>query len=182
MTSNILKTIGARNDALEDRQINDFYATEPKAVELLLEKECFSKKILEPACGMGHISNVLKHHGYDVYSYDIINRGYGKTEDFDEETPWGNYDTLDYKKFIFDILFDESIEIVKVPWKPKLEDVFYYIDADNGDVLKKEFDIEDKAYFLIGNCFKTEAEAQANKWKVVQILSREKPLINLEEW
>lgn len=38
MTSNILKTIGARNDALEDRQINDFYATEPKAVELLLEK------------------------------------------------------------------------------------------------------------------------------------------------
>ncbi len=82
MTSNILKTIGARNDALEDRQINDFYATEPKAVELLLEKECFSKKILEPACGMGHISNVLKHHGYDVYSYDIINRGYGKTEDF----------------------------------------------------------------------------------------------------
>lgn len=105
-----------------------------------------------------------------------------KIEGFNEETPWGNYDTLDYKKFIFDIVFNEGIEIVKVPWKPKLEDTFYYIDADNGDVLKKEFDIEDKAYFLIGNCFKTEAEAQANKWKVVQILHREKPLINLNEW
>ena len=56
---------------------HDYYATEPKAVELLLEQEQFSEQIWEPACGEGHISEVLKKHGYDVISTDLIDRGYG---------------------------------------------------------------------------------------------------------
>ncbi|MBO5968993.1 MAG: NAD(P)-dependent oxidoreductase [Clostridia bacterium] len=62
----------------KDAEENDYYATEPKAVELLLEQERFSDKIVEPACGEGHISEVLKAHGYDVFSTDLIERGYGK--------------------------------------------------------------------------------------------------------
>ena len=47
-----------------DAEPNDYYATEPRAVELLLEQESFSELIWEPACGEGHISKVLEEHGH----------------------------------------------------------------------------------------------------------------------
>lgn len=72
--------LGARNFAQNEREKNDYYATDPKAVELLLEQEEFSPKIWEPACGEGHMSEVLKAHGYDVISTDLIDRGYGRGE------------------------------------------------------------------------------------------------------
>ena len=61
---------------------NDYYATEPKAVELLLENETFSHNIFECACGEGHISEVLKSYGYNVASSDLIDRGYGEVANF----------------------------------------------------------------------------------------------------
>lgn len=70
-------TIGASNHSLEDRAEHDYYATEPKATELLLQEEKFSNTIWECACGEGHMSEVLKKYDYDVYSTDLINRGYG---------------------------------------------------------------------------------------------------------
>ena len=60
-----------------DAEPNDYYATHPKAVKLLLEKEDFSELIWEPACGEGHISKVLEAHGHSVISTDLIDRGYG---------------------------------------------------------------------------------------------------------
>lgn len=70
---------GASNHSVEDREENDFYATDPKAVEMLLELEKFNSPIWEPACGKGHISRVLLNHGYRVMSSDIIDRGYNGT-------------------------------------------------------------------------------------------------------
>lgn len=67
----------ACNTRSKDAEKHDYYATEPKATELLLELEHFNKRIWEPACGEGHISKVLKAHGYDVLSSDLIDRGYG---------------------------------------------------------------------------------------------------------
>lgn len=78
----IFKTLGASNHTKEDREENDYYATEPKAVELLLAEEKFSKNILEPMCGEGHISKILEAHGYNVTSFDIIDRKYGSVQDF----------------------------------------------------------------------------------------------------
>lgn len=63
-----------RNDNAEP---NDYYATEPRALKLLLEQESFSKNIWEPACGEGHLSKVLEAKGHNVYSTDLIDRGYG---------------------------------------------------------------------------------------------------------
>ncbi len=85
MTKNnhgVFKTLGASNHTKENRHKEDYYATEPKATELLLEEEKFSKDIWECACGEGHIAKVLKHHGYNVRSTDLINRGYGEQKDF----------------------------------------------------------------------------------------------------
>lgn len=74
---------GASNHTVEERQTDDYYATEPKAVELLLEQEKFSPYIWECACGAGHMSEVLKKHGYKVRSSDIVYRGYDGTEILD---------------------------------------------------------------------------------------------------
>lgn len=78
----VFTTIGAANFREYDREQNDFYATDPKAVEELLKVQTFSKRIWECACGTGHISNVLIKHGYDVKSSDLIDRGFGEQIDF----------------------------------------------------------------------------------------------------
>lgn len=56
----------------------DYYATPPLATTKLLEVEEFSKRILEPCCGEGHISKVLESQGHQVFSYDLVDRGYGE--------------------------------------------------------------------------------------------------------
>lgn len=61
-----------------DAETHDYYATEPKATEILLEQERFAPVVWECACGEGHISKVLESHGYDVVSTDLVYRGYGR--------------------------------------------------------------------------------------------------------
>lgn len=74
----VFKTLGASNHTDKERQKNDYYATDPFAIDLLLQVETFSKSIWEPACGEGHLSKQLTNHGYQVLSTDLVNRGYGK--------------------------------------------------------------------------------------------------------
>ena len=69
--------LGASNHSDHKREDNDFYATDPKALELLLDLEEFDPYVWEPACGKGHLSEVLKKRGYIVRSTDLIDRGYG---------------------------------------------------------------------------------------------------------
>lgn len=84
----VFTTLGSSNHALENRETFDYYATEPKAVEMLLELERFAPLIWEPACGEGHISKVLQAHDYEVISTDLVYRGFGNPEplDFLKET------------------------------------------------------------------------------------------------
>ncbi|MFR9206954.1 MAG: NAD(P)-dependent oxidoreductase [Lachnospiraceae bacterium] len=79
----IYTTLGASNHSEKDREKHDYYATEPRAMELLLLEEQFAPVIWECACGEGHLSKVLEAHGYEVISTDLIYRGYGdQTIDF----------------------------------------------------------------------------------------------------
>ena len=84
----VFTTLGSSNHVPEERKAFDYYATDPKAVEMLLELEQFSPVIWEPACGEGHISKVLQAHGYQVISTDLVYRGFGDPEplDFLKET------------------------------------------------------------------------------------------------
>lgn len=66
----------------QDRQQDDLYATSPAAVEALLEREKFHNVILEPCCGLGHISLTLEEHKYHVISSDKNFYGFG-TEGID---------------------------------------------------------------------------------------------------
>ncbi len=78
----------------KNREADDYYATDPIAVELLLEKESFAPLVWECACGEGHLSNVLKEHGYQVLSTDLIDRKYGLVLDFLESNIRGEFDIV----------------------------------------------------------------------------------------
>lgn len=78
--NNTYMTLGASNHTDEERDPNDYYATESKAIDVLLSVEKFNNKIWECACGEGHLSKRLIELGYKVKSTDLINRGYGKWE------------------------------------------------------------------------------------------------------
>ncbi len=81
--NSIYKTLGASNHTEGERQSDDYYATEPKAAELLLEQEDFHHTIWECACGEGHLAKVFEAHGHDVIATDLIYRGYGDPEPLD---------------------------------------------------------------------------------------------------
>lgn len=68
-----------------ERQHLDWYATKPDDVKQLLKAigNEISGSVWEPACGTGHISEVMKANGYNVFSSDIVDRGYNDiTGDF----------------------------------------------------------------------------------------------------
>lgn len=89
-SKSIYVTLGASNHVEEQRQQDDYYATHPSATEWLCRLETFSKDVLEPACGEGHISKVLEKHGYNVESFDLVDRGFGK----------GGVDFLQYNEVV----------------------------------------------------------------------------------
>lgn len=86
----VFRRLGASNHCSHERQPEDYYATDPKAVTLLLGLEKFKGSILEPCCGEGHISKVLLENGFKVKSFDLVDRGFGKVQDFltDEVSSW----------------------------------------------------------------------------------------------
>lgn len=80
--TSVFTTIGAIGHTEEEREKNDFYATDPAAIDLLLKKVELPLRILEPACGSGCLSTRLAELGHEVKSYDLIDRGYGEVRDF----------------------------------------------------------------------------------------------------
>jgi hypothetical protein len=86
--NSIYKTLGDSNHTDKERKVHDYYVTEPRAAELLLELEQFNENILEPACGEGHLSKIFEQSGYKVTSSDLIYSGYGYQKDFFDYTEW----------------------------------------------------------------------------------------------
>ena len=75
-------TLGASNHSELERVNDDYYATDPKALEIFLDKIeedgiRLHRNIWECACGEGHLSKVLESRGYKVWSTDLVDRGYG---------------------------------------------------------------------------------------------------------
>lgn len=67
---------GAKGHALDDREVNDYYATSPEAGELLLELEPQLNNIWENACGEGHLAETFRKAGKLKAVSDLIDRGY----------------------------------------------------------------------------------------------------------
>jgi|TARA_R100001082_G_scaffold99123_1_gene67695 hypothetical protein len=85
MSKKIALMQGASAHATEAREANDYYATDPVALEKFLDAIDFPLNyfIWEPACGGGHLVNVLLQNGYRVLPTDLVEReGVAKTADF----------------------------------------------------------------------------------------------------
>lgn len=77
----------AGGDSSSEKAENDFYATDPKTVDLFmlralkdgLFQEMRGKEIWECACGNGNIAEVLKRYfpNSTIKATDIVDRGYG---------------------------------------------------------------------------------------------------------
>ena len=75
-------TLGASNHTDKEREKNDFYATDPVAIDKLKSAINLPQKIWECACGTGCLSERLKDFGHEVVSTDLVDRGYGGVRDF----------------------------------------------------------------------------------------------------
>lgn len=111
----IYTTLGASNHTEEEREENDYYATEPSVIAPLLEKERISKNVWECACGGGHLSKVLIEKGYNVKSTDLVDRGFGIGGiDFLNEEEVFNGDILTNPPYKYALEFVEhALELVK---------------------------------------------------------------------
>lgn len=91
--TNIFSTLGASNHSENERQKEDYYATDPRFINHLIEKEPWLKnpelKILEPSAGEGIlVDRFFELTGNKMDAYDLIAR----REDIIEQ----NYFTSDF--------------------------------------------------------------------------------------
>lgn len=101
--NSVFKTLGASNHTDHERQNEDFYATDPKALELFAPKFSVHQKVWECACGSGELSKWLESRGHDVLSTDLVDRGYGTygidflkmEKDNEVLNKWANGETFD---------------------------------------------------------------------------------------
>ena len=84
MTEVARDTLFGRHTVRKYWELNNFYATHPSCTWDILREERFCINVMEPFYGVGTMSEVIKRAGYNVESYDIIDRGYGMIGDFFE--------------------------------------------------------------------------------------------------
>lgn len=65
-------------------------------------------------------------------------------------------------------LLTGACELKKHPFRPKLNEKYYYV-CDNGDVsyYNNDFSVADLSIIAFGNCFRSKAEAEANKDRIL---------------
>lgn len=80
--------LGASTYSTHDREENDYYATDPDAINYLFLKDDQFSDVWECACGAGHLAKRIAAFGKLAKASDIINRGYGEQMDFFDATAW----------------------------------------------------------------------------------------------
>ena len=79
MSNSVSLITGGKSETWQ-REKHDFYATPEETTRAILDVLPLEGSILEPACGMGHISKVLKEYypENEIISTDLIDRGFGE--------------------------------------------------------------------------------------------------------
>jgi predicted RNA methylase len=100
-------SISVGGKGINDRAEDDFYATQSKTTKVLLDVLKLNGSILEPACGDGHISEVLKEYypNQEIISTDLVYRDYGE----------GNIDfiTHDYERKFDNVITNPPFSLAK---------------------------------------------------------------------
>lgn len=122
----IYTCLGATNHSDNERELNDYYATEPKAIDVLFEgleqdKIELNSKIWECAVGGGHLADRLCSYGFDVYYTDLYDRGF----------KGGEY--YEYGKSFFEYTENTMDIVTNPPYKYAAEFVEHAMDiSKNG--------------------------------------------------
>ncbi len=122
--SSIYKTIGASNHTDEEREQDDYYATDPVAIDKLLEAVEIPRCVWECACGGGHLSKRLIEHKKHVISTDLKERGY--------DHGWGG---VDFLKTQINPFVERCAIITNPPYKYATEFVYHAMELlKDGDM------------------------------------------------
>ena len=78
-SKSVYTTLGASNHTEDEREQHDYYATDPIAIDVLINdgKSEINHNVWECACGEGHLAKRLSDYGYNVTATDLIDRGFG---------------------------------------------------------------------------------------------------------
>ena len=78
-SKSVYTTLGASNHTDKEREVNDYYATDPIAIDVLINdgKSEINHNVWECARGEGHLAKRLSDYGYNVTATDLIDRGFG---------------------------------------------------------------------------------------------------------
>lgn len=138
--NSIFKTLGATNHTTKEREYNDYYATDPIAIDSLIQSGGqISHKVWEVACGEGHLAKRLEQYGHEVYATDLVDRGYGKGGvDFLQCQDKWNYDILTNPPYKYALQFIEhGLELI-----PDGSKVFMFLKLQflEGKARRKLFD------------------------------------------
>ena len=139
--NSIYKAMGASNHTDKEREENDFYATEPKAIDVLCEVEKFAGEIWECAAGRGHLAERLKAYGYAVCSTDLIDRGYGESGvDFLKQNDICDYNIITNPPYKFAQEFiEKALELVKDGKKVCMFLKLQFLEGKKRKVLFKKY-------------------------------------------
>ena len=181
---NIFVTMGASNHTEEEREKNEFYATNPIFINHLLEREPWLKdkdlKILEPSAGDGTLVDRFyeltgnKMDAYDIISRrdDIIEQNYF-TKNFSDQydviltNPPYLKDTLKTTEGLADYIL-KALKEVKI----------------NGSVIMflKTLHLESKVRYEIQNNIKRLVQEKASVEKIKEIIGQKEEYKNYEQY
>lgn len=126
---------------------------------------------------MNYMSEVAKMLGVELgeeFEVGTIGVNYVLTND-------GLFYSVDGSRcdHILNNILTDRTSIKRKPWKPQVDDYFWYIDA-NGTYVNEIWDKDRNAYCLnlykLGNCYRTEQEAEANYYKWVEFYASDEVL------
>lgn len=113
-----------------------------------------------------------------VKEYDVLKKvNMPKVKCYCDKS-WVNTDS---EKWLINIMFNENYTIISKKTEPIDGEEVWHISGSGviyGSIYERH-KTDNKAMFLIGNCFETQKEAEENREKILKVLNQNKPLVDL---
>ena len=91
-------------------------------------------------------------------------------------TDYNVSDCLTWKPYVLQHLLSGWYTIKRKPWKPSVDESYYHVSAE---YIERDVwcgDVIDTTFYKLGNCYKTQDEAEANRDKWIAFYSSDEVL------